>query len=151
MTRVNWKSKCWVTTVFLVNKNKQVLLTWNKNLQTWIPVGGHIDKGESPMEAIRREVEEETGLDFDLYGDFKREDDGKVEIIKMHRFQLEAIPHHGTHMNFVFFGKALSQNDRKETDEKERLKWFSKKELLKEDMLESVKKSALRALEVVRF
>ena len=132
-------------------KIRGVLLTWNKNLQTWIPVGGHVDKGESPMEAIRREVEEETGLEFDLHGDFKRESGGKVEVIKMHRFQLEAIPHHGTHMNFVFFGRALSQTDRNETDEGEKLKWFSKKEILKEDMLDNVKSSALRALEVVRF
>ncbi|MFH1327067.1 MAG: NUDIX domain-containing protein [archaeon] len=151
MSEINWKNKCWVTTVFLVNKDKRVLLTWNKNLQAWIPVGGHIDIGETPMEAIRREVQEETGLEFDLYGDFKRELDGRIEVIKMHRFQIEAMPHHGSHMNFVFFGRALSELKKKETDEKEKLKWFSKKELLKEKILENVKSSALKALEVVKF
>jgi len=149
MSRINWKNKCWVTTVFLVHEDK-VLLTWNKNLQTWIPVGGHIDPGESPMEAIRREVDKETGLDFELYGDFKRESDGRVEVVMMHRFQIEAVPHHGEHMNFVFFGKVNFLNDRKETDEKEKLRWFTKKELINESMLDSVKNSALRALEIVR-
>jgi len=42
MGKINWKNKCWVTTIFLI-KDKKVLLTWNKNLKTWIPVGGHIE------------------------------------------------------------------------------------------------------------
>jgi len=150
VSKINWGNKCWVTTIFLVNEEKKVLLNWNKVLQTWIPVGGHIDKGETPQEAIRREVEEETGFDFDLYGDFKRE--GDVQLIKLYRFQMEKVPHHNTHMNFVFFGKCL-KHDRAvfQTDEKEKLRWFSREEVLNEKMLESVKSSALKALEVVRF
>ena len=58
MSKINWKDKCWVTTVYLVNRDKRVLLNWNKVLQTWIPVGGHINIGETPQEAVRREVEE---------------------------------------------------------------------------------------------
>jgi len=152
MGKINWKNKCWVTTVFLVNKDKRVLLTWNNVLSTWIPVGGHINRGETPQEAIRREVEEEVGCDFDLLGDFTRSDNGKVQLVKFHRFQIEAVPHHGEHMNFVFFGKVNRFDSKvKETDEKEKLRWFTKKELLKEEMLESVRSSALRALEVVKF
>ncbi|MBU0958526.1 MAG: NUDIX domain-containing protein [Nanoarchaeota archaeon] len=153
MSKINWKDKCWVTTIFLVNKERKVLLNWNKVLQTWIPVGGHIDKGETPQEAIRREVEEETGFDFDLYGDFKMENGGKVQLVKFHRFQIERVPHHNIHMNFVFFGKCL-KHDRAvfQTDEKEKLRWFSREEILNEKgVLESVRNSALRALEVVRF
>jgi len=56
MGDINWKDKCWVTTIFLVRDDKKVLLTWNKNLQTWIPVGGHIDHGETPEQALKREV-----------------------------------------------------------------------------------------------
>jgi len=152
MSKINWKDKCWVTTIFLVDKNKRVLFNWNKNMQAWIPVGGHIDNGESPMQAIRREVEEEAGINFELYGDFDREDNGRVEVVKMCRFQIEAVPHHGSHMNFVFFGKALSELERTETDEKEKFRWFSKKELINEKvMLNSVRKVALRAIDVVKF
>jgi 8-oxo-dGTP pyrophosphatase MutT (NUDIX family) len=67
MSRINWKDKCWVTTIFLINNEGKVLLTWNKNLQTWIPVGGHIDEGETPEEAIIREVNEETGFEFEFH------------------------------------------------------------------------------------
>jgi 8-oxo-dGTP pyrophosphatase MutT (NUDIX family) len=111
-----------------------------------------MDRGETPQEAIRREVEEEIKCDFDLFGDFTMEDGGGVQIVKLHKFQIEKVPHHGKHMNFVFFGVCKEFDKKiKETDEKEKLKWFSKQELLKEDMLESVRRSALKALDTIRF
>jgi 8-oxo-dGTP pyrophosphatase MutT (NUDIX family) len=148
MAQINWKDKCWVTTIFLVRDDLKVLLTWNKNLQTWIPVGGHIDVGETPEEAIIREVAEETGFDFKFLDEPHFENDGKLKIIKPYRIQIEDVPHHNKHMNFVFFGKCLSFKDSKtETDEQERLKWFSKEDLEKEEgMLESVKKTSLEAI-----
>lgn len=151
MSKINWKNKCWVTTIFLVNKSNRVLLTWNKNLQTWTPVGGHIDEGETPQEAIKREVKEEIGCDFSFYGENK-ENKGDVEVVKMHRFQIEKVPHHGQHMNFVFFGVCKSDLFVKETDEQEKLRWFSRQDLLNEKgMLESVRSSALKALDTIGF
>jgi len=39
-----------------------VLLIRHKRLGTWLPVGGELDPGETPLEAARRELREETGL-----------------------------------------------------------------------------------------
>src|SRR3989344_2330233 len=99
MSEINWKDKCWVTTIFLVNGDRKVLLTWNKNLQTWIPVGGHIDEGETPEEAIKREVAEETGFEFSFAHKYNELKDGATDIIPVHRVHLDYPAHHGTHMN----------------------------------------------------
>jgi ADP-ribose pyrophosphatase YjhB (NUDIX family) len=39
-----------------------VLLAKHKRLGTWLPVGGEVEAGETPLEAARRELFEETGL-----------------------------------------------------------------------------------------
>lgn len=40
----------------------RVLLIHHKRLGTWLPVGGEIEPGETPLEAAARELLEETGL-----------------------------------------------------------------------------------------
>lgn len=42
-----------------------VLLHLHKRLGIWVQPGGHLDPGETPWEAARREAGEETGLGFE--------------------------------------------------------------------------------------
>ena len=55
---------------FILNKNGEVLLqrrsmTKKKNPGIWAKTGGHVDSGESVIDAIKREVKEEIGLEMD--------------------------------------------------------------------------------------
>ncbi len=40
-----------------------ILLVRHRRLGAWLPVGGEIEPGETPLEAARRELHEETGLE----------------------------------------------------------------------------------------
>jgi 8-oxo-dGTP pyrophosphatase MutT (NUDIX family) len=39
----------------------RILLIHHRRLNTWLPVGGELNEGETPLEAARRELHEETG------------------------------------------------------------------------------------------
>ncbi len=39
-----------------------VLLHWHPKVEGWLPPGGHIEANEDPVQAVLREIEEETGI-----------------------------------------------------------------------------------------
>ena len=50
---------------YVINKNK-VLLIQHRKLDLWLPVGGHIEKDETPDDALLREIKEEVGIDVEI-------------------------------------------------------------------------------------
>ena len=48
-------------TGFVVHKDA-TLLHWHPKVKMWLPPGGHIEENEDPVQAVLREVEEETGV-----------------------------------------------------------------------------------------
>jgi 8-oxo-dGTP pyrophosphatase MutT (NUDIX family) len=51
-----------ITASGLVIKDGAVLLIFHPYIKSWLQPGGHVDDGESPVDAAIREVYEETGL-----------------------------------------------------------------------------------------
>ncbi len=48
-------------TGFVVHDDS-IALHWHPKVKAWLPPGGHIEPNEDPVQAVLREIEEETGL-----------------------------------------------------------------------------------------
>ena len=53
------------STGFVVHDG-HVLLHWHPKVKAWLPPGGHIEENEDPVQAVLREVQEETGLEVEV-------------------------------------------------------------------------------------
>ena len=42
------------------------LLHWHPKVKMWLPPGGHIDANEDPVQAVTREIKEETGVQAEV-------------------------------------------------------------------------------------
>ena len=50
------------TATGFVVQDDATLLHWHAKLQCWLPPGGHVEPNEDPVQAVLREVAEETGV-----------------------------------------------------------------------------------------
>jgi 8-oxo-dGTP pyrophosphatase MutT (NUDIX family) len=76
----------------------KLLLIKHTRLQTWLPVGGEIEAGETPLEAAARELFEETGL----RGTFPRVSEVDGAPAGLIGYEEHIAGSKGLHMNFVF-------------------------------------------------
>jgi 8-oxo-dGTP diphosphatase len=83
--------------VFALHEGR-VLLIHHKRLGTWLPPGGEIEPGETPQEAARRELFEETGLSarFERISPIHGTPAGLIG------YEEHLAGSKGLHMNFVF-------------------------------------------------
>lgn len=100
-------------TVYIFHKNR-VLLHLHAKLGKWLPPGGHLEPNETPPEAARREVKEETGLEIS----FIEQENLKIDAYNGVSFErpflclLEHIPQHKDkpahqHMDFIYLASPI--------------------------------------------
>lgn len=77
----------------------KVLVILHRRLETWLPIGGELEAGETPLEAAARELGEETGL-VGRFGPLVGALDGVPwGLLGYEEHQAGS---KGLHMNFVF-------------------------------------------------
>ncbi|MBQ8606402.1 MAG: NUDIX domain-containing protein [Clostridia bacterium] len=136
-------------TVYIV-KDGRVLLHRHKKYNTWFAVGGHLHKDEFPHEAAYREVREETGLEIEL---ISTEAAGDIELGAVERIPLpfitcrEGIGSDTEFFDFIFIAKAKSCSLCPQDGESRDFRWFSREELLSENIKIHIKNTALAVLE----
>ncbi|MCX6767277.1 MAG: NUDIX domain-containing protein [Candidatus Micrarchaeota archaeon] len=119
-----------VAAAYIVS-NGRILLVKHRKLGLWLPPGGHIEEGELPDEAVKREVREETGLEVEILGagDSSGSEKRVSVLATPHHMQLEDIDATHHHIDLVYVCRVVGGNHSANMDETEGSKWFSEKEL----------------------
>ena len=134
--------------VFIVHEGR-VLLHEHKKLELILPPGGHIDRDELPEETAMREVKEECGVEVELYNSNQLEFvDGSFELNRGEHLNRHKINEFHEHLDFVFYGKALSSEVKPGRGESKKWVWMTKEEIESSSFVkDNVKFYALEALE----
>ena len=69
------------TVACYIVKAGRVLMIYHTELDKWLPIGGHIDTGEDPDQALLREIREECGLEVEIAGEKAPIGDPTVRVL----------------------------------------------------------------------
>ena len=102
----------------------------HRNLEKWLPIGGHIEPGEDPDEALLREIAEESGLEVEIVAARAPIHDPTVKAlytpahVNIHRIT-------GTHRHVVniYYARWRSGEPVLSAGEHYEIRWFSREEL----------------------
>jgi len=117
-------------TIFIV-KDKKILFIFHKQLNRWLPVGGHIELEENPEEAALREAREESGLEVELVG--RRAplgpEAGFIPLLAPEYLDIHLIREPHWHIGMVYFARVRSGKVRLNTEEHHDIRWLEEVDL----------------------
>jgi len=147
----NPNTRDFTATTFVVRDNTTLLL-WHNKIEAWLPPGGHIENGELPEDAARREVAEESGLDVELVGTGPAA--GPLgSVRRLHSpvcVLLEDIEPGHQHIDLIYFartvdGRQARVNPREAAD----LRWCSWEDLAGDEIEEDIRVLGRQAIDTV--
>lgn len=121
--------------VYILHEQR-VLLIFHRKLNKWLPPGGHLEANETPIEAVKREAYEETGLRIALIP----QENVWVNCWNANSFErpflclLEEIPAHGAqaahqHIDFVYIATVAGGQMLDNVAGEEKMRWFTFQEI----------------------
>lgn len=146
--------KHFTATAYIVSKidgEYKILLHKHKKHRIWIGIGGHIEKDENPVEALIREVKEETNLQISLIKNNLLKIEDVEELICPAAILQEKLPAYKDepahyHIDLIYF--AVCKNPKK-IKMAEQFGWFSKKDFKKANLEKEVYFLARKLFEYV--
>ena len=98
-------------TGFVVHGDR-TLLHWHQRLQQWMPPGGHIEPDEDPVQAVLREIREETGVTAEVIPSVPALPFAQPgQLQPPYTILVEDIPEPGEphqHIDFIYFCRPLN-------------------------------------------
>ncbi|NLN20073.1 MAG: NUDIX domain-containing protein [Firmicutes bacterium] len=117
----------WSVATFVVHQER-VLLLYHRQLQKWLPPGGHIEPNELPCEAAVREVWEETKVLVELVGEKALSVSDPRQLILPRGIQLETIDDDHQHIDLVYFARVLGDPTPTGNSESSAVGWYGRED-----------------------
>jgi len=136
---------------YLVRDNK-VLLVHHKKFDKWTPPGGHIEEGETPDQALKREWKEEVGLDIEIlpaYPSAFAGDNNATPIPMPFHIDLEREGFSVPHIGHFFYVRLVAQGQEitLELTEVYNARWFAREDLAALSTFDQVRALSTFAIE----
>ncbi len=133
---------------YIIFKDK-VLLIHHRKLDLWLPVGGHIDKDETPDEALIREIKEEVNINIIILNksNISVEGNTKTNLAIPFYVNLHSVGDHD-HVGFYYLCEAMNVEQLNINKELKNYKWFTKEELNQKHIPIDVKNQASKAFKL---
>jgi 8-oxo-dGTP pyrophosphatase MutT (NUDIX family) len=138
--------------IFVVHAGK-VLVIHHRNLNKWLPLGGHIELDEDPETAALREAKEESGLEVELLGERPPTTEPGTRALIAPRFlDIHRISATHEHIGMMYWARPKHGTLTLSASEHHDIRWCSAGDLntLQPPMTEAVKwycRAALREVE----
>ena len=139
--------KHYTSTVFIVSQQRpiKILLAHHKKFDKWMPLGGHVEKDENPIEALIREAKEESNIDIEPYLEKNKVIDDRAISLPLPTFVLEVqIDAHGDypehyHNDLVYVVEVPYQEVKHRAEESHDIAWFALEEMENLPMFDNIR------------